>query len=184
MTLATKGAVMNGSVTHSVLEWLQILLLGGLIGALGQAARTIVGLKKVSDAASSQVAPLSGSSGLSGDPNVSAGAGSGGPYHATTPSDLIVASRLVVSLAIGFVVGALSSIVYITDLTDVSAEVVFAVAAAGYAGADFIEGFMTRAVGAPAASPGQSVTATGGAGQAGTVSVAGGVAAQSDDAVG
>jgi hypothetical protein len=97
--------------------WFQLLTLGGLAGAMGQAIRVIVGIKKLNDQAS--------------DTNTSLAA-------------MIVPTQLVVSLLIGFIAGALASSQLISDLAHISSQQIFALSAAGYAGADFIEGFMTR----------------------------------------
>ncbi|HMN86215.1 MAG TPA: hypothetical protein PKA74_09550, partial [Bauldia sp.] len=63
--------------------WIEVLVLGGLAGALGQTARTVVGLKKLNDVANAEK---------------------------VDPKDLFVASRLFISLTIGFVAGALAAI--------------------------------------------------------------------------
>lgn len=104
-------------VVFSASQWLQLVGLGGAFGALGQGVRTIVGLKKLHDATSGQDTAL---------------------------SSAVAVDRLLISLAIGFVAGALAAGGIITDLSEVSTQQVFALAAAGYAGADFIEGFVSR----------------------------------------
>ncbi|KRE17908.1 hypothetical protein ASE63_01570 [Bosea sp. Root381] len=98
------------------------LVLAGLMGLVGQGARTIVGLKKLHDA------------------------------NATQPpgtQDGFVASRMFVSLMIGFIAGVLAALVFgIRDLlgpAGFSLETLLGLAAAGYAGADFVEGFMEKA---------------------------------------
>jgi hypothetical protein len=110
------------SVTLSTLDWLQIIGLGGLLGAVGQGARTVVGLKKLHDEAS--------------EANASVG-------------DMISASRLLVSLALGFIAGALAAITIVDNAIGangprLSGQQIAGLIAAGYAGADFIEGFMAR----------------------------------------
>jgi hypothetical protein len=132
---------------YDAVEWVQLLGLGGLAGALGQGARTIVGLKKLSDAASAA--------------NVET-------------SELIVASKIFVSLAIGFVAGALAAIGLVDNLKDIPGEQIFALVAAGYGGTDIIEGLISRVPGTSQAAPGQE--AVGVPGNAATTS--------SDDAVG
>jgi hypothetical protein len=97
-------------------QWLEIVILGILLGALGQGARTIVGLKKLYD--------------YSDD--------------TSSMSVLVDGVRLLISFGIGGVAGAFAAINLVTDLTKIPAEQLFAIAAAGYAGADFIEGFITR----------------------------------------
>ncbi|HEX8241498.1 MAG TPA: hypothetical protein VF574_17310 [Allosphingosinicella sp.] len=101
----------------SVLEWLQIIALGGVMGAVGQGVRTIVGFKKLNDAASGQTVSV---------------------------PDLISAERLFVPLAIGFIAGALAGASTIVDIKKVSGQQMLALVAAGYSAADFIEGFMSR----------------------------------------
>jgi len=103
-------------------DWLQLIGLGGVVGALGQGVRMIVGFKKLNDAAGGRNAAL---------------------------TDMIALHRLIVPLAIGFIAGAVAAISAISNLADISGQQILALAAAGYAGADFIEGFMTRI--APAA---------------------------------
>jgi hypothetical protein len=100
-------------------EWLQLLMLGGLVGAVGQGARVVVGLKKVWDEASA----------------------AGQSCH-----EYVVTSRLVLSLALGSIAGALAAALVGVDLSQVSLPQILALAAAGYAGADFIEGAMSRFV--------------------------------------
>ena len=124
------ASIIPVEVTLGAFDWLQLLGLGGLVGALGQGIRTLVGLKKINDAAS-------GTSGKT--------------------SDMIDGGRLIVSLAVGFVAGALAAIGIVNDLTKVTSQQIFALAAAGYAGADFIEGFVRRVGGTSAAPPGQEV---------------------------
>ncbi|WP_296598040.1 hypothetical protein [Phenylobacterium sp.] len=128
-------------------EWLQLLGLGGLAGALGQGVRTVVGLKKAQDAASAE--------------GVSVG-------------DVIAVHRIVVSLLIGFIAGALAAIGIFHDLANIGAQQILAVATAGYAGADFIEGFASRVSGSPGAPAGQEAVGTGSASRG----------AGADDAVG
>jgi hypothetical protein len=100
----------------SAIQWLQIVALGILLGAVGQGARTIVGIKKLNDYADE-----------------------------TTPARAMVDGiRLLISFGIGAVAGAFAAITIIKDLASVPPEQLFAIAAAGYAGADFIEGFISR----------------------------------------
>lgn len=127
-------------------QWMQVLGLGGVAGAIGQGARTIVGLKKTNDAASAA--------------NVST-------------REMIDGSRMIVSLAIGFVAGALAAIGIVDNLDVIPAEKIFALTAAGYAGGDFIEGLISRVSGTQDAAPGQEA-----------VGVPANVANGGDDAVG
>ena len=100
----------------NAVQWLEVVCLGIVLGALGQGARTIVGLKKLND--------------YSDD--------------ADSTTALIDGVRLLISFGIGGVAGAFAAITLITDISKVPSEQLFAIAASGYAGADFIEGFITR----------------------------------------
>ena len=127
----------------SAYEWLQLLGLGGLVGALGQGARMIVGMKKLYDS-------------VSGTDN--------------SVKDLMELNKLLVSMLIGFIAGALAAAGAISDVSKVSMEQILALAAAGYAGADFIEGFMQRALPAtnvPAGQEAIGIAHAGGASAAG-----------------
>ena len=97
------------------MNWPYAFLVGAVAGMLGQGARIIVGLKKTADAAASSQ---------------------------STMADLVEPSRLFVSLLIGAIAGALCAVGLNTDTF--SQQNVLAIAAAGYAGADFVEGFMRR----------------------------------------
>jgi hypothetical protein len=101
----------------TAIQWLEIAVLGIIFGALGQGARAIVGIKKLNDYA---------------DEN-------------NPSATLIDGVRLFISFGIGGVAGAFAAVTLIADLTKpVLLEQLFAIAAAGYAGSDFIEGFITR----------------------------------------
>ena len=100
--------------------WLQIILLSGLAGAVGQSARVVVGLKKLNDEADAKNVKF---------------------------SDMFDTARLLVSLLIGFVAGVLAALALHPDLktlTTLDSGTVLSFAAAGYAGTDFIEGIMSR----------------------------------------
>lgn len=111
---------------------LEILIIGALMGMLGQGARAVVGLKGMSDNAKAQ--------GLS-------------------PNDLFEAGRLLTSFLIGSLVGLASALTYIIDggstLTDPTWHVMVAWAAAAYAGTDFLEGFISQYL-----SPGTTTSKT------------------------
>lgn len=102
---------------------LNTVALGFLLGAIGQGARAIVGLKKTSDEARAK------------------GESFGERFRA---------SELVVSLIIGGVAGSLASLPLIDAAEGLTKQTVLALIAAGYAGADFIEGFMRDASAKPA----------------------------------
>lgn len=123
------GAAEAAIAAKSALQWLELLGLGGALGALGQGARAIVGFKKLHDSASAS---------------------------SPSTSDLIDAGRLLVSLGIGFVAGALAAVPLVDNLAHVSGQQIFALVAAGYAGADFVEGFMRRIPGSEAGGSGDA----------------------------
>jgi hypothetical protein len=95
-------------------EALEALVLCGLMGVVGQGIRAIAGLKKVSDQAE--------------DTGVSS-------------ADLFIASRLVFSLIVGFIAGVIAGIVANIIGADavIDVKALLGIAAAGYAGTDFIE---------------------------------------------
>ena len=103
-------------------DWIVLLLLGGLLGMLGQGVRVVGGLKKVHDQASQQGKQF---------------------------GDLFELSSLVISLLIGFIAGALAVLVLGATQSDAKPvsfdpKTLFALLAAGYAGTDFIEAFMKK----------------------------------------
>ena len=122
--------MMDVLAAYSLDEWVRLLAFGGFVGALGQGARTIVGLKKINDATSGQ--------------SISA-------------ADVIVTSRLFSSLAIGFIAGAFAAVSIVDPTAAISGEQLFALAAAGYAGTDAIEGLIKRASGSTAVARGEEV---------------------------
>ena len=100
-------------------DWITGLLLGGLLGMLGQGIRIIVGLKKLNDQASVQ------------------GIAFGSMFQA---------SRLGLSMLIGFIAGGLAVIGFAESpgITTPSRELIVTLLGAGYAGTDFIEGFIQK----------------------------------------
>jgi hypothetical protein len=127
----------------TAIQWLEIVTLGIIFGALGQGARTIVGIKKLNDYAD----------------------------DANPLSTLIDGVRLLISFGIGGVAGAFAAVTLISDFTKpIPLEQLFAIAAAGYTGSDFIEGFISRI--------------SGNQGKAATNSSAASAQNPSDDAVG
>lgn len=121
-------------------QYIELILLGGLLGLLGQVVRVTVGLKKAHDTASEKGQPL---------------------------SDVFQGGSLVISLLIGFTAGAIA--IFVVDnvqlLTTAKAEVdveqlssqkelLFGLMAAGYAGTDFIEGFAKRLLPGRSTKPG------------------------------
>lgn len=129
-------------------DLINLLVLGAILGAMGQAARIIVGLKKAVDLAS-----------------------------APTTLDFKQAfetDKLLISLLIGAVAGAFGLYSLVGGNTDcnntpiIKSETYYAVIAIGYSGADFIEGFMRKSLPtvlkepAPAPTPPAPVPATAG----------------------
>jgi hypothetical protein len=98
-------------------QTLSFLVIGVLLGGTGQVARAIVGIKKEMDAAS-----------------------------ATTPAkswnDWFNGKQLAVSLLLGAVAGLLASAAMLG--AEIDRKFLLGCIAAGYAGSDFIEGFMTK----------------------------------------
>lgn len=105
----------------SLQEWLLWLLLGSLLGVVGQLIRTIVGIKKLYDQR---------------------------PPDAVTPLPGFSWNKLVLSVLIGAVAGVLGALTLQTtasfDPQKLGLEVIAPLIAVGYAGADFIEGFAQR----------------------------------------
>lgn len=97
------------------------ILLGGTLGLVGQGARAAIGLKKMNDTAQDQSLGW---------------------------SDVFVASRLVVSLIIGFLAGVAGTFALgidkLINLQQGQLDVLFGIVAAGYAGTDAIEAFIAR----------------------------------------
>jgi putative chitinase len=98
------------------------ILLGGLLGFSGQVIRVVVGMKKMYDKTRDTTTPSA-------------------PEQKSFETQ-----RLVISLIIGFVAGVLAALALnIKDVPNVTKEMASGIIAAGYAGADFIEGFMRKA---------------------------------------
>lgn len=105
------------STVPSAGDALGTLLLGGLMGLLGQGIRTVAGFRAALDAANATEAD---------------------------EKDVFRAARILISLFIGFLAGiAATLVVGIDDLSGHTTDVHFllGIAAAGYAGTDFLEAF-------------------------------------------
>ena len=100
------------------------LLLAGLCGTLGQGIRVLAGLKKMNDEAQKRAADS---------------------------SDLFNAARLAISLMVGFLAGIAAALAIGLDkflgVTSANPDLLFGIAAAGYAGTDFLESFAPTIVG-------------------------------------
>ncbi len=99
-------------------EWIMLLLVGGLLGTVGQGMRVVVGLKKTYDRA----------------------VGEGKSF-----AENFNGATLLFSLLIGFVAGVVGTL-SIPKLTaaEVRTDQVVTLIGIGYAGCDFIEGFIKR----------------------------------------
>jgi hypothetical protein len=119
----------------ATVEILSALALGGLMGLVGQGSRAVIGLKKLND------------SNQKSDP---------------AQSEVFVASRLLVSLMIGFISGVAASVAMGLDkLVNISVDnldVLLSIAAVGYAGTDAIEAFIARI--GPVSAPTTTVQST------------------------
>jgi hypothetical protein len=102
------------------------ILLGGLLGAIGQGIRVVVGLKKQMDESSK-----------SSD-------GSDGAQSKKDWQQWFDPQQLLVSLAIAFVVGGIAGTLASLQSfgQDVTKEYMISIITVGYAGTDFVEGFM------------------------------------------
>jgi hypothetical protein len=100
-------------------EWVLTLILGGILGMIGQGIRVVAGLKKIHDQALAQ----------------------GKDFNA-----LFQGSSLGLSLLIGFIAGALAIIAVVDypPTANPSKQLIISIIGAGYAGTDFIEGFIKK----------------------------------------
>jgi hypothetical protein len=114
-------------------DWIMLLLFGGIVGAMGQGIRAVVGLKKTYDEAATLNASV---------------------------MEVFRAARLVVSLLVGFIAGALGALMLVdTNAHDWSAQLnlgplVPTLIGIGYAGTDAIEGLVRKVAPAIQALPG------------------------------
>src|SRR5208283_898713 len=102
------------------------LLLAASLGAIGQLIRVVIGLKKESDAAAAAGKKLSDN---------------------FNPQELFVS--LAISLMVGAIAGVLSAVA--TNTAAFDSKTLTAFIGVGYAGTDFIEGFIKKAL--PTAPP-------------------------------
>ncbi len=141
-------------MSFTAVEWIQVLGFGALLGAAGQILRVVAGLKKLNDEANQK--------------GVAVG-------------DLFATSQLVVSILIGAVAGLLGAIsLGIDPKAAIPTEKVSALLGIGYAGADFIEAFMLRAVKTASGAPGALLSP----GEGSRVAPVGGTSTPHEEAVG
>ena len=101
----------------NAMAWLPAILLGGVLGMVGQGVRVVIGLKKTVDEAQKKQ---------------------------TAFSDEFQWSLLVTSLIIGFVAGVIASVMVSKPDQQLTTDTVLGFMAAGYAGTDFIEGMFQK----------------------------------------
>ncbi len=121
-------------MTATAHDWIQQFLFGALFGALGQGIRVIVGMKKINDAAL---------------------------RSGQTFADVFSPGTLVVSLLIGAIAGVLGTLTAKIDLQALTRDNVVLLIGIGYAGADFIEGFVRKELPANGAATDASAAAPG-----------------------
>jgi len=107
-----------------VLLALMYVLLGAVIGAVGQGTRAIIGIKKASDEAAEKVQEM---------------------------KDWFNLNYLMFSLILGSIAGVLAAIALLGS--EITREMLLGLIIAGYAGADFIEGFAERFIPKTGTSP-------------------------------
>jgi hypothetical protein len=98
-------------------QTLTFVALGALLGAAGQGARAVIGIKKEIDQAKST---------------------------GKTVSDWFDGKELSLSFVLGAIAGILAAISQYAPDMQVSRNLLFGLAAAGYSGADFIDGIMQK----------------------------------------
>ncbi len=101
------------------LNAIQALGLGCGLGAVGQGARVIVGLKKTHDVAAAKE---------------------------ETFAQNFKGAELLVSLFIGGIAGTFATIPFLAESMNITQQSILMLLAAGYAGADFIEGFISKSL--------------------------------------
>jgi hypothetical protein len=141
-TVVDSSSATAQSLTSS--QVLTALVLAGVLGMIGQSVRAVVGLKEMNDDALSS---------------------------AVSASDLFIASRLVTSEIIGFIVGVITAFsMDINKLVTINnTQLLLGIVGAGYPGTDVIEGFARRlgGTGAGAGSTGTGGDSTAGVGSSG-----------------
>ncbi len=128
--------MVNPASVISASELLFVLTTAGLLGMVGQGVRVVAGMKKLSDDAAKKELKT---------------------------SDVFEPSRFFISLAIGFIAGVIAALsMDLNSLVKFSTDniqMLLGIAAAGYAGADFVEAFTSRITGNAGSKDGVS-TAT------------------------
>lgn len=102
----------------TIIDIMNNVLAGGMLGSLGQGIRIAVGLKKFNEGNAANAAQ-------------------------GKPVEEFSTSRLIISIFIGFVAGAIGMLIKgpaISSKGDFTTEAIITIIATGYSGADFIEG--------------------------------------------
>lgn len=115
---ATPSSQKNKTMELKPLDTLVIIILAALLGMIGQGMRVIVGIKKANEQVRTE----------------------------NDQEQLFKTQRLVFSLFISFAVGAIAGVLAAINSIDAtfSKSMILGFIAAGYAGTDFIEGFMKK----------------------------------------
>lgn len=98
--------------TITTYDLISNLIAGGILGVIGQGIRIIVGLKKLDEKRVTQV----------------------------DEKEIFNNNRLFISIFIGFIAGMIAILVKSTSSNGFTNELILAIIASGYSGADFIEG--------------------------------------------
>jgi hypothetical protein len=109
----------NMNTHQSPTDMLVLIILGAILGMVGQGLRVLVGLKKMQDVASTT---------------------------GKTNDQLYQVSRVIMSLMIACAIGAVAGVIAAMSKLDANIDksVLVAFITAGYAGTDFIEGFLRK----------------------------------------
>lgn len=118
-SLLESRSVKKAETKFKPSDTLTMILIGAILGMVGQGIRVLVGLKKMNDEASAK--------GLDSQ-------------------DLFKSKELLLSLFIAFAIGGIAGVLASIDSLEIefSKSVIISFIAAGYAGTDFIEGFISK----------------------------------------
>ncbi len=123
-------------LSMNTLSLLQNLLLGGLLGIVGQGIRVVAGLKKLQDQSNTNLAE----------------------------NKTFDSRRLNISLFLGFIAGALGIVTAMEDTGAISMnrDIIIRLIGIGYAGVDFVEAFLSKFInsGSPATGQGSESLTT------------------------
>jgi hypothetical protein len=111
--------ISSAMETTTPFDLLAIILIGAILGGVGQGIRVIVGIKKVNDEALKKKLAV---------------------------KELLEYKQILLSLVIGFAIGAVAGVLAAVSAPNIhlTKTVIFAFLGAGYAGTDFIEGFIKK----------------------------------------